>query len=82
MRIGICSDCGEIRKLVIHHIDGNPYNNVPSNRILICYRCHLVTHGRADRGFGKPPRELAPEEYPPMPPVEIKRQYEAYFPRA
>jgi 5-methylcytosine-specific restriction endonuclease McrA len=30
--------------LIIHHIDGNHYNNNPSNLITLCISCHRIVH--------------------------------------
>ncbi len=37
------------RKLEVHHIDGNPKNNLRKNLISLCKKCHLETRG--DRRF-------------------------------
>jgi len=39
-----CSVCRKIRKLDIHHIDGDGFNNSTSNHIAICRSCHMRTH--------------------------------------
>ena len=30
--------------LTVHHIDGNTRNNLPSNLIALCQKCHLQKH--------------------------------------
>lgn len=46
----ICAHCGRHVEHVgryhwcIHHIDGNRQNNVDSNLMLLCKRCHQVEH--------------------------------------
>ncbi len=32
--------------LTVHHIDGDPGNNVPENLVALCQRCHLRLHGK------------------------------------
>jgi len=46
-----CERCGigkdEVRSrmgLIVHHKDGNPYNNRPSNLITLCQKCHRIEH--------------------------------------
>lgn len=34
--------------LTIHHIDGNPSNNVYDNQIVICWSCHKSHHDAGD----------------------------------
>ena len=50
----VCSVCGSVKKLHIHHIDGNHNNNEYSNLICLCDSCHIKTHNasrrRDDRG--------------------------------
>lgn len=80
---GYCVLCGNNGRLVVHHKDGNHSNDIPTNRINLCYRCHLVAHNRADKGNGRRSERL-PLDWRPMhlSPVEIKRQYLCCFPRA
>lgn len=41
----VCEVCGvRSRKLQIHHKDRNPFNNIPSNLLIICRRCHGKIH--------------------------------------
>ena len=82
-RYGICEKCQEGKKLDIHHKDGNHDNDAPENREALCRRCHLVAHGRADRGTGQRSEYLPLDWQPePIPLAEKKRQYITYFPRA
>lgn len=39
-----CGDKGSDRRLHVHHIDGNHYNNIASNRIVLCWKCHRALH--------------------------------------
>lgn len=52
-----CERCGAKReagsRLEVHHIDRNPYNNDPSNKLTLCDRCHKYVHKRFDN-FGNP----------------------------
>ena len=81
--IGICEKCSGNGKVVIHHKDGNHFNDVPSNRQPLCYRCHLVAHGRADIGMGARNDRLSIGWHPPsIEWAEVKRQYQACFPRS
>ena len=40
----ICKNVGLKRNLPIHHIDGNPQNNVSGNLITLCEQCHVLVH--------------------------------------
>lgn len=40
-RGGLCERCKENIYHHLHHLDGNPSNNNPSNLLLVCYDCHL-----------------------------------------
>lgn len=46
-----CEYCGN-RKLdtkltfVVHHKDGDPINNHPSNLVILCHRCHKLVHNK------------------------------------
>jgi len=82
---GICQACNEVKKLDIHHIDGNHSNDVPENRLNLCSRCHHLAHIELNLlSTGRPGTKPLSERVYDMPPVpfdEIKRQYEACFPR-
>lgn len=42
-----CEHCGcdgTGTRLVVHHRDGNPTNNAPSNLITLCDSCHKLVH--------------------------------------
>jgi 5-methylcytosine-specific restriction endonuclease McrA len=40
-----CQICKSKRGLVVHHTDGNRFNNKLSNLITLCKRCHPKIHG-------------------------------------
>lgn len=46
-----CFFCNKSKKLLIHHIDGNPYNNTRKNLMILCYSCHLKLHAKFFRIF-------------------------------
>ena len=74
---GKCEECG--RKGVVHR---HHKTYVPEVIEVLCPRCHLVAHGRADRGLGRPAPVTVPDGYEPIPWAEVKRQYALCFPRA
>ena len=77
---GICKGCGLTGKVVVHHKDRNHFNDTPANRISLCQKCHSHAHWQVP---GTKPRvEIAPAEYPRISWKEIKKQYNACFPRA
>src|SRR5690606_6935812 len=39
-----CANCGSGSRLQVHHRDGNPLNNDPSNLITLCASCHMRLH--------------------------------------
>lgn len=39
-----CQACQTTKRLEVHHIDGNPANNAPTNRITLCGACHTKWH--------------------------------------
>ena len=39
-----CERCGITENLDLHHIDNNPANNEPSNRMTLCDSCHTKWH--------------------------------------
>jgi len=87
MTRGICEECGEYGKIHIHHQDGNHSNDVASNRQVLCPRCHSLAHVElliqsTGRPGAKPISVRAPETYKPTPWAEVRRQYQACFPRA
>ena len=41
----LCENCKTNKFEQIHHIDGNPNNNDPSNLMLLCHMCHGKEHG-------------------------------------
>lgn len=87
--IGICQDCKELGKIHIHHEDGNHDNDVFSNRRVLCPACHRKTHinmrvAKGERPSAEPLSERLPYGYnfPGFLFDEVKRQYQACFPRA
>lgn len=45
----VCEECeSTIGPMIIHHVDGNPYNNDLPNLQVLCLNCHLNHHGPAD----------------------------------
>ena len=85
MNDSLCSHCGEVKKLNIHHIDGNHYNDIPENRQPLCPRCHHLAHVELlIKNTGRPGTKPISERVFDMPRVtkeEVKRQYLACFPR-
>jgi 5-methylcytosine-specific restriction endonuclease McrA len=47
--VGHCVACGipdkSGRVLTVHHMDFDPTNNLSSNLLVLCARCHLRKHG-------------------------------------
>lgn len=48
-RADACADCGATespsgRQLLVHHIDGDHYNNKPANLVTLCNPCHTERH--------------------------------------
>ena len=41
-----CYTCGAMMGVQIHHIDWNHANNMSSNKVALCQRCHSTIHGR------------------------------------
>lgn len=41
-----CCDCNENKEylLCIHHVDGNPTNNIEENLEIVCFNCHAKRH--------------------------------------
>lgn len=39
-----CERCGSKKNLLVHHKDGNRYNNNPLNLERLCKRCHQIEH--------------------------------------
>jgi len=39
-----CETCGRTRRLVVHHMDENPFNNELSNLKTLCITCHNRWH--------------------------------------
>jgi hypothetical protein len=49
-----CQNCGESeRRLELHHVDKDPLNCAPSNRMTLCSQCHHAWHARHDN-YGNP----------------------------
>ena len=45
-RCRICKNKQTQRNLPIHHIDGNPLNNINDNLITLCENCHILIHAK------------------------------------
>jgi 5-methylcytosine-specific restriction endonuclease McrA len=45
--------------LTVHHIDGNPFNNDPSNTRALCQRCHLRA-ARSQLKYGRDHQQQTP----------------------
>ena len=80
---GICQRCSALGKVVIHHKDENHYNDIDTNRQVLCYGCHLVVHRRSGQGIGVRNERLPVNISPPSVGEKyIRDQYKLYFPRA
>lgn len=44
-----CSKCETIKRVLVHHIDGNRKHNKLSNLVTLCPSCHGETHYKMDR---------------------------------
>jgi hypothetical protein len=44
-----CSVCGNEKRVVAHHIDGNRSHNVALNLVALCHWCHTTLHFLADQ---------------------------------
>ena len=42
-----CRNCFSSKKVVIHHIDENKYNNFKNNLITLCRTCHMKIHHKS-----------------------------------
>ena len=42
-----CTKCGWYGRLEVHHRDGDPMNNDPSNLLTLCRGCHIRHHAPA-----------------------------------
>jgi hypothetical protein len=47
--ISQCQICGNKKTTVIHHINGNPYDNSKKNLCVLCYFCHNSIHDTLNR---------------------------------
>lgn len=56
---GSCEACGHTRNLVVHHVDGDPKNNLPPNLQTLCSPCHSYWHAMLRR-TGRRPEERMP----------------------
>ena len=48
LSVGACLSCGATEKIHVHHIDHDYTNNVLSNLITLCSKCHLGGHRRKE----------------------------------
>lgn len=46
---GFCEICGNSSRIHVHHIDGNPMNNLTVNLQTLCANCHNFWHAVASR---------------------------------
>jgi len=44
-----CKLCGSLESLIVHHIDGNCFNNDPLNMLTLCKQCHGQSHVKHNR---------------------------------
>lgn len=58
--MGICNQCNEQGKTLIHHRDFNHGNDVATNRVELCYYCHAQAHLPAILERNRVKREAAP----------------------
>ena len=47
---GVCVDCGGVRYLETHHVDGTR-RNVLDNLVLVCKKCHVARHVKLRGGI-------------------------------
>jgi len=84
--VGICEHCKEVKRLDVHHKDGNHDNDVPENWQSLCSRCHRLAHvDLCIATTGRPgTKPLSDRVYgiPKLPWAEVRRQYFACLPRA
>jgi hypothetical protein len=52
MSFGVCQDCGGTSKIHRHHEDMQHGAVDPDAIAVLCPRCHMAAHGRADQGTG------------------------------
>ena len=57
--IGICEACTSTREVVVHHVNGNPMDNSPSNLQTLCAPCHSFWHA-LHRRIGRKPEKRMP----------------------
>ena len=43
-----CPDCQQVKKLEVHHLNGNHRDNGLSNLIKLCRKCHMKRDGRLE----------------------------------
>lgn len=56
---GCCEACGSTTETVVHHVDGNPLNNLEPNLQTLCSPCHSFWHGMLRR-IGRSPDQRMP----------------------
>jgi thymidylate synthase ThyX len=60
-----CSICDGQEKLEVHHKDGDPKNNDPSNLVVVCQKHHQMYHGKHVLLAAHPVKIAKIEELPP-----------------
>lgn len=59
-----CARCGTTRRLGIHHLNDDHYDNAPENLVVLCVSCHSSVHKQAYwdavKSGQEPPRSNAP----------------------
>lgn len=57
----ICERCGSTKNLRLHHKDLNPRNQNENNLTTLCNKCHLRSHSKNFRKYGKTLEGMANE---------------------
>ena len=48
-----CEGCGSVKKLQVHHVDGDRNNNVLDNISILCSKCHAHLHKNWEKRWKK-----------------------------